>query len=827
MARVIKIIVVLVWVAVASPWSTAQCFNASLFDHILEPGSGPGDELGGGNMASPIVVDGDVAAIADWEQFGPEGAVVHIWRWMGSSWNFEQTLYPNLVDPNDSSYFGRVIDLDGNTLVVGDQFARVGVDNPVLTDGRIYVYEHDGQTWQFKKNLGPIDHGSNGSNGFFTSFQSLAVDGDWIFGGKTDDQCPDNNNICWNDLFIYKRVNGIWQETPHQIVEDVTPTSLLLDGNTAVWQSGCLELQGDTWVTTSNCPNVNNQYADEMRDGVALIGNTVFRRINGTWQVDASFPGSNALRLSDQQQVLESGGNIYEVWQHDGMAWSLTGESFCTGLLLLNELAFSGPHAVSGLYGTGIAVAANLSGVPGSLPPTLDPEQVIDNPTPEDYDFFGTCVAMGEDYAAIGISGESTAQTPAGSALVLKRVGNTWVQDGVLMVPVQGFSYLGKTLDVTGSGDETVIVLGGSGYCDPQGIITNPGQVFAAIRNANSSSGWGIEELVPIDPLECNAPFTVWDGFEMSVHAAGSGESTVVAAGYPGEDDGIGAVEIFRRENGAWVNVATIADSNGIPGDLVGRYLGLYQEQGGRFVLIVHKGNATFMKKYVSDDAGATWSVDYNYWTSSSSYGMHFDTLVDDQGGLVVTPDRVIRPGFDSASNNDVTLLSYASGMTNVTSLDAAMSEDSIINVTLGSNQDPNAAVKVFQLRPVSWQPSCVREIPISISLLTQQEGLGTSVAVGDVEGQPYVLAGASSADGSNNNGTTLMSGKAVMTLPAPPLAPPMPGDLDEDGRVGVNDVLLVLDHWGACEAKCGADVNLDGVVAVEDLLFVLRYWTA
>ncbi|MCH2133928.1 MAG: hypothetical protein MK116_09280 [Phycisphaerales bacterium] len=806
--------------------ANAQCFDAASFQHVLVPGSGPGDELGGGNMANPVVADGDVVAISDWEQFGPEGAVVHIWRWQGSSWQFEQTLYPNLVDPNDSSYFGRVIDLDGDTLVVGDQFARVGLDQPVKFDGRIYVYEFDGQAWQLKTTLGPIDHGSENSNGFFTSFQSLAVDGDWIFGGKSDDQCPDVNNICWNDLFIYKRVNGIWQETPHQIIEDVVPASLLLDGNTATWDSGCLELQGDTWVMTSNCPELNGQYAAEMRDGVALIGGTVFRRISGTWQVDATFNGTGTLRLSDQQRILASSNSLfYEVWQHDGQSWALTGESFGMGVqVVFNDFASAGPHVVAGLYGTGLALAANMAETAGPLP-VLDPEQVIENPTPEDYDFFGTHVAMGEDYAAIGISGESAAQTPAGSALVLKRSGETWVQDSVLMVPVQGFSYVGETIDITGNGNGTVIVLGGGGYCAPQGMIANPGQAFAVMRSQNTNSGWVIEELVPLDPVECNDPWVVHDGINMSVKATGSGEDSVIAVGYPGEDGGLGAVEIFRRDSGQWVNSATITDPSGSPGDYLGQRMSLVTKALSGDLLLVLTKTSGKSRKILSSDGGVTWDwMDGQPNWSNLGYGLVFDMVVMPPYEYLVSDTKVIRVDSRFGYNDD-TLIQFDSGLDFVSIVDAVPGPNKTITAAFGSNDNVTSPIKILQLRPEIGSTGCVREVNVSNSNLTAKDGLGTSLAVGLKGSTPVLLAGGAMAEGENN-GNPVQCGRAVMTLPATPLAPPMPGDVNGDGLIGVDDVLVVLDSWGSCSGKCLADFNGDGVVAVEDLLFVLRHWT-
>ena len=55
-----------------------------------------------------------------------------------------------------------------------------------------------------------------------------------------------------------------------------------------------------------------------------------------------------------------------------------------------------------------------------------------------------------------------------------------------------------------------------------------------------------------------------------------------------------------------------------------------------------------------------------------------------------------------------------------------------------------------------------------------------------------------------------------------------MPGDINGDGHVNVNDLLAVITNWGACSpspATCPADVTHDGVVNVNDLLVVITHW--
>ncbi len=57
--------------------------------------------------------------------------------------------------------------------------------------------------------------------------------------------------------------------------------------------------------------------------------------------------------------------------------------------------------------------------------------------------------------------------------------------------------------------------------------------------------------------------------------------------------------------------------------------------------------------------------------------------------------------------------------------------------------------------------------------------------------------------------------------------APPCPADFDDDGAVGVKDLLFLLGTWGPCPKKgdCPADLDDDGAVGVKDLLFLLGVW--
>ena len=54
---------------------------------------------------------------------------------------------------------------------------------------------------------------------------------------------------------------------------------------------------------------------------------------------------------------------------------------------------------------------------------------------------------------------------------------------------------------------------------------------------------------------------------------------------------------------------------------------------------------------------------------------------------------------------------------------------------------------------------------------------------------------------------------------------PPLAGDANGDGFVGILDVLVVIADWGPCDA-CGGDVNEDGVASILDILFIIANWS-
>jgi hypothetical protein len=87
----------------------------------------------------------------------------------------------------------------------------------------------------------------------------------------------------------------------------------------------------------------------------------------------------------------------------------------------------------------------------------------------------------------------------------------------------------------------------------------------------------------------------------------------------------------------------------------------------------------------------------------------------------------------------------------------------------------------------------------------------GSSVAIGQL-------------DGSGGLDLAVAGGLDVSVLLSA-CGPTCPADTDDDGFVGVDDLLAVLADWGTDGSQNNGDVDGTGIVDVDDLLLVLSEW--
>jgi len=73
--------------------------------------------------------------------------------------------------------------------------------------------------------------------------------------------------------------------------------------------------------------------------------------------------------------------------------------------------------------------------------------------------------------------------------------------------------------------------------------------------------------------------------------------------------------------------------------------------------------------------------------------------------------------------------------------------------------------------------------------------------------------------------GNVIEAGVDAIRVINPVCDQPIPGDIDENGVVDVDDLLALLGAWGAC-GDCPEDIDDSGAVDVSDLLTLLSNWT-
>ena len=110
--------------------------------------------------------------------------------------------------------------------------------------------------------------------------------------------------------------------------------------------------------------------------------------------------------------------------------------------------------------------------------------------------------------------------------------------------------------------------------------------------------------------------------------------------------------------------------------------------------------------------------------------------------------------------------------------------------------------------------------------LLNEGDGTFGEAVNSDVPGsnpESVVLADLDE-DGDLDVLISVLSGQVsvMMNNPSPP---PCTADLNEDGSVGVADLLILLGFWGPCGPVCLGDLDGDGNVGVSDFLALLGNW--
>lgn len=138
-----------------------------------------------------VAISGDTAFVsAEKATVSVQGqGVVYVYTRSGTTWTQRERIVNNT--PIQNERYGTVLDVDGNTLIIGSPLTTAG---GVTQVGKINVYQKNGLVWDLTTSIFPVNYTPNLKFGSF-----VKVKGDTMVvgaGGGTE--------------YIYRKINNVW-----------------------------------------------------------------------------------------------------------------------------------------------------------------------------------------------------------------------------------------------------------------------------------------------------------------------------------------------------------------------------------------------------------------------------------------------------------------------------------------------------------------------------------------------------------------------------------------------------------------------------------------
>jgi hypothetical protein len=219
----------------------------------------------------------------------------------------------------------------------------------------------------------------------------------------------------------------------------------------------------------------------------------------------------------------------------------------------------------------------------------------------EPLSFFGSSLAIYQDYAILGAHGDADNGDFSGAAYIFKRKGTNWIEQTKLLASD------GVTNDMFGhtvSMDEDYAIIGapaadGPGYAY---IFKNTGTTWIEEQKLTASDG------------------EIWDEFGYSVSI--DGEYAIIGAQF---DDDIGSAYIFKLTGSTWVEQQKLTASDGELWDVFGMSVAINDE----YAIIGGFGDEDYTgAAYIFKRTGSTWSEEAKLTASDIVPGERFGISV-------------------------------------------------------------------------------------------------------------------------------------------------------------------------------------------------------
>jgi len=422
---------------------------------------------------------------------------------------------------NSTDYFGRVLAIDGNTMIIGANEFDLTAPNARNGAAFIYVRQPNG-AWTLQQSLFP---GVTSNDFRFGS--CVGISGDTAIIGSPGEEAA----------YIFTRTGTVWAQF-QRIVKGGAATGfgqncamsgnsvIISSRNEAPGMSGSLgvayifALSGGTWAQQARLTAIAGSVAPTLGDFVTIDGDTA--AIGA--QSDDSFRGSlqvyvrSGTTWSPQQRIVASdglSGNLF------GASASISGDTVIVGATDVPE---------SGAQDAGSAYVFTRSGG------VWTQQQKLASGDSRPQARFGTSVTVEGNTAVVGsIRNNPINGFEGGAGYVFQRSGNTWTRTQRLLPADNHGDRFGLIVDLSGSNvvvGATQDVIGqnseqGSAYV----FSVNPSTCTYSLSPTRSSlfpSGGGTGSFAVTTQAGCVWQATMQDRVQWTTtSSAGTGSGTV------------------------------------------------------------------------------------------------------------------------------------------------------------------------------------------------------------------------------------------------------------------------------------------------------------
>ena len=437
------------------------------------------------------------------------------------------------------------------------------------------------------------------------------------------------------------------------------------------------------------------------------------------------------------------------------------------------------------------------------------------------YDLLGSAVAIDGDTAIVGAPGDDYGSSmngwEMGSAYIYVRSGETWTQQAKFTASdIEWLDTFGGSVAISGN---TVVV---GSYGDDHVGGSGEGSAYVFVR---TGSTWEEQAKLTASDAETN---------DYLGSVAIDGDMIILGASRDDHDGGVdaGSAYIFVRSGVTWVEQAKLTASDAAEENLFGESVAIHGDTAivGAYAHD-HDGLVNAGAVYVFVRTGETWTEQAKLTAADAAIGNYFGNSVSMHGETVLVGAKGAQLAGGSSCGAAYVFARSGEAWTQqakLTATDASSGDyfghsvslhgDSAIVGAYGDDPAGKSAAGsayLFKRSVEAW----TQHVKITSPDSAASDECARSVSI---SGESMIVG----SRGDDHAAGTNAGSAYVFESPSSSSA-----DITGDGVVGIDDLLALLNSWGACDEPCATacptDLNGTCTVDIDDLLMLIAAWSA